>query len=70
MLYNALLLRGFRQVCHALLKRTCIQREVQMVPVVSRWHAVAVPAKLAVQPLGEVGWRTYNSKIQQNRLKK
>jgi len=42
------------QVCHALLKRTCIRRAVQMVPaaVVSR------SPKLAVQPLVEVGWRT------------
>jgi len=49
------------QVRHALLKRTCLHREVQMVPVpavVSRWQAVAVPKKLAVQSLSETGWRT------------
>lgn len=42
-----------------LLKRTCIQRHVTQIPVVTRqWRAVGVPAKMAMQSAGEMGWRT------------
>lgn len=50
-----------------LLKRTRVQRHVQIpvVPVAraetfitTRWRAVGIPARLAVQSAGEVGWRT------------
>lgn len=49
----------------SLLKRTRVQRHVQ-IPVVARaetfvttrWRAVGIPARLAVQSAGDVGWRT------------
>lgn len=46
------------QPCKKVLKRTCIQRPLIQMPMVTRWRAVGIPPKIAVQPSGEVGWHT------------
>jgi len=46
------------QVLVAPLKRTCIQRHVQVVPVVARWCAVGIPVGFAAHSAGEAAWCT------------